>query len=93
MLRPSLRRDPRIVPLVAAAVMGLLGLVETYSDPTFRPHAGALAVAAAWVAGGFVVASRLPSVGAVVVAAYYPLSLALGAPGPGGTGLIAVLVA
>jgi hypothetical protein len=92
-VRRALRRDPRAVPILAAVVMGLLGLVEAWSDPGFRPHLAALAVTSAWIAAGFVLAARWPAAGAVMVAWFYPLSLLLDAPGPGGTGLIAVLVA
>jgi signal transduction histidine kinase len=92
-LRRERWRNPRAVPLAAAAVMGLLGLVEAASDPGFRPHLAALSVTSAWIAAGFVIAARWPAAGAVMVAWFYPLSLLLGAPGPGGTGLIAVLVA
>jgi signal transduction histidine kinase len=86
-------RDHRLVPAVAAVALGLLGLVEAWSDPEFRPHFGVLAVASAVIAGGFAVAVRWPVAGAVVVACFYPVSALLGAPGPGGAGLIAALVA
>ncbi|EWT02037.1 histidine kinase [Intrasporangium oryzae NRRL B-24470] len=86
-------RGARLLPYAAALVLGLLGLVEAWSDPGFRPMFGSLAVVAAWISIGFLVATTWPAAGAVVVAAFYPLSTVLGAPGPGGTGLIAVLVA
>lgn len=89
----SLRRDARAVPWAAAVLMGLLGLVEAWADPGFRPHFAALAVTSGWVAVAFVAAVRWPCVAAVTVAGFYPLSQLLGAPGPGGAGLIAVLVA
>jgi signal transduction histidine kinase len=40
-----------------------------------------------------VVAAWWPAVGAVLVAYFYPVTALLGAPGPGGTGLIAVMLA
>jgi len=88
-----LRRDPRVVPLVAALVMPALGLVEAWFDPGFHPHFAALTLVCVLVGAGFVAGSRWPGAGAVVVAGFYPASAALGAPGPGGSGLIAVLVA
>jgi signal transduction histidine kinase len=93
MSRAIAPRDHRVVPAVAAVALGLLGLLEAWSDPQFRPHFGVLAVASAVIAAGFVVAVRWPVVGAVVVAAFYPVATALDAPGPGGAGLIASLVA
>lgn len=86
-------RDPRLVPWAAAVAMGLLGLNEAWFDPEFHPHFGQLALASAWISAGFVVATRWPCVGAVVVACFYPFSTLLGAPGPGGTGLISMLIA
>ena len=93
MARAITLRDHRVVPAVAAVALGLLGLVEAWSDPGFRPHFGVLAVASAVIAAGFVVAVRWPVAGTFVVACFYPVSTLLGAPGPGGTGLIAALVA
>ena len=86
-------RDPRLIPYAAALLLGLLGLNEAWFDPEFRAHFGELALASAWIAGGFLLAARWPAVGAVAVACFYPFSTLLGAPGPGGTGLISVLVA
>ena len=93
MSRASALRDHRVVPAVAAVALGLLGLVEAWSDPEFRPHFGVLAIASAVIAAGFAVAVRWPVAGAFVVACFYPVSALLGAPGPGGAGLIAALVA
>ena len=93
MSRATALRDHRVVPAVAAVALGLLGLVEAWSDPEFRPHFGVLAVASAVIAAGFAVAVRWPVAGAFVVACFYPVSTLLGAPGPGGAGLIASLVA
>ncbi len=89
---PSLR-DTRLLPAVAAPVLGVLGLVEAATDPVFRASFAQLAVVATWIAAGFLLQSRWPAAGAVVVAASYPLGELLGAPGPGGAGLISVLVA
>ena len=93
MSRAIALRDHRVVPAVAAVALGLLGLVEAWSDPEFRPHFGVLAIASAVIAAGFAVAVRWPVAGAAVVACFYPVSALLGAPGPGGAGLIASLVA
>ena len=86
-------RDPRLFPLVAAPVMGLLGVVEAASDAEFRQSFGLLVVVAAWLAAGFLTQVRMPAVGAVLVAGFYPLTAVLGAPGPGGTGLISAMLA
>ena len=87
------RSSPRVFPLVAAPILGVLGVVEAAADPEYRPRFFALVVVAAWLAGSFVVAAWWPSVGAVLVACFYPLTALLGVPGPGGTGLIAVMLA
>jgi hypothetical protein len=84
MSRAAALRDHRVVPAVAAVALGLLGLVEAWSDPQFRPHFGVLAVASAVIAAGFAVAVRWPVAGAFVVACFYPVSSVLGAPGPAG---------
>lgn len=86
-------RDPRLVPYAAAVAMGLLGLNEAWFDPEFHVHFAELALASAWISAGFLVAARWPAPGAVVVACFYPFSTLLGAPGPGGTGLISMLIA
>ncbi len=86
-------RDPRLVPYAAAVAMGLLGLNEAWFDPEFHVHFAELALASAWISAGFLVAARWPAAGAVVVACFYPFSTLLGAPGPGGTGLISMLIA
>ncbi len=83
----------RIVPLAAAPALGALGVVEAWTDLEYRGHFGELAVVAGWLALAFVVQAFRPALGAVLVAGFYPVTLALDAPGPGGTGLIAVLVA
>ncbi len=95
MLRPApdSPRDPRLFPLVSAVVIGLIALVEAWTDPTFRPSSTAMSVAALVIGVGFLVAARWPALGPVAVAAFYPVSALLGAPGPGGAGLIAVLLA
>jgi signal transduction histidine kinase len=86
-------REPRLVPYAAAVAMGLLGLNEAWFDPTFHEHFAELALASAWISAAFLVAARWPSAGAVAVACFYPFSTLLGAPGPGGTGLISMLIA
>jgi signal transduction histidine kinase len=88
-----LLKDRRAVPAAAAVLMGLLGVVEAWFDPTFRDDFAVFAAGAAWITGGFVVAIRWPSAGAVVVSLFYPFTSLLGAPGPGGTGLISVMIA
>jgi signal transduction histidine kinase len=68
-------------------------VVEAWTDLEYRVHFDELAVVAGWLAFAFVVQAFRPALGAVLVAGFYPVTLALDAPGPGGTGLIAVLVA
>ena len=75
------------------AVMTVLAVNEALLDDGFRPYAARIALVAALLGAGFVVAARWPTAGAVVVAGFYPLGQLLGVPGPGGAGLIAVLVA
>jgi signal transduction histidine kinase len=86
-------RDPRLVPYAAAVLLPLLATNEAWFDTTFRQHFADLVLASGAILGGFLLASRWPAVGAVAVAGFYPLGALLGAPGPGGAGLIAVLVA
>lgn len=86
-------RDARLVPYAAAVLLGPLGLVEYWSDPSFRPPLVVAVVSSAWIASALLTAGRWPALGAALVAGFYPVSMLLGAPGPGGTGLIAVLVA
>jgi len=88
-----IRTSPRVFPLLAAPVLGVLGVVEASADREFRGTFWQLAVVAAWLAGSFVVAAWWPAVGAVLVSCFYPLTVLLDAPGPGGTGLIAVMLA
>jgi signal transduction histidine kinase len=83
----------RLLPLAAAPLLGALGVVEAWTDLEYRPHFDELAVVAGWLALAFVVQAFRPALGAVLVAGFYPVTLVLDAPGPGGTGLIAVLVA
>ncbi|WP_323097745.1 sensor histidine kinase [Intrasporangium sp. YIM S08009] len=84
---------PGLLPVGAAVLLGALALVEAWTDPTFRPSFTALAWVAVWIAGSLASQTRWPAAGAVAVAASFPLGEVLGAPGPGGAGLIAVLVA
>lgn len=88
-----LRTSQRAFPLVAAPLLGALGVVEAGTDLTFRESFAQLVLVAAWFVVSFVIAAWWPSVGAVLVAFFYPITAALGAPGPGGTGLIAVMLA
>ena len=81
------------VPLVAAVVMFLLGVNEGWFDPGFRAHFAEMVLGAAWIGAGFLVAARWPAAGVVAVSLFYPFTTLLDAPGPGGTGLIAMLVA
>ena len=80
MLRPWLR-EPRLVPWIAAPVTALLAANEALLDDGFRPYASRILLIAALLAVGFLVAAHRPSIGAVVVAAFYPLGQALGVPG------------
>ncbi len=86
-------RDPRLVPWVASPLMALLATNEALLDPAFRPYLGRILVVAALLAVGFALAGRFATAGAVVVSAFYPVGELTGAPGPGGAGLISVLVA
>ncbi|MEW1954551.1 histidine kinase [Terrabacter sp. NPDC080008] len=88
-----LLRRPRLVPVVAAVLLGGLAVVEAWTDPSFRQSFGSLVWVALWIACGLAAQLRWPAAGAVAVAASYPLGELLGAPGPGGAGLIAALVA
>ena len=81
------------VPAVAAVVLGVLGVVEGWFDPTYRAQFSEVLLGSLWISVGFLVAVRWPAVGAVAVSLFYPLTALLDAPGPGGTGLIAMLVA
>jgi len=87
------RRRPRLFPLVAALVLTPLALAEAWLDPTFRTDFAALAVAAGWIGAAFLVSARYPVVAPALVSLFYPLSAGLGSPGPGGSGLIATLLA
>lgn len=84
---------PWLPPLLTAAALSALGVVEAVADPEFRETLGVLVVVAGWLGLAFVVQAWLPGTGAVLVACFYPLTAVLGAPGPGGTGLIAVTLA
>ena len=86
-------RERRTVPLVAAVLLGVLGLDEVWVDPEYHRYFAVMALATTCISAGFLLALRWPALGAVVVAAFYPVETAFGAPGPGGTGLISVLVA
>ena len=83
----------RAFPLVAAPVLGALGVIEAVADPGFREQLGLLVLVAAWFSLWFLAMARWPAFGVVGVAFFYPVTAALGAPGPGGTGLIAVMLA
>jgi signal transduction histidine kinase len=88
---PWIRR--RLLPLLAAPTLAVLGVVEARTDAEFQEYFGQLVLVAGWFALSFVVQAFAPATGAVLVAAFYPVTAALGAPGPGGTGLIAVMLA
>jgi signal transduction histidine kinase len=86
-------RDRRAVPVLGAVLLGPLSLLEATTDRAYYPGATPSVIGALTLVVGFLAMLRFPAVGAVVVAAYYPLLLLSGAQGPGGTGLIALLVA
>jgi signal transduction histidine kinase len=90
--RPS-PGNPRLFPLVAAPVLTALALAESWLDPTYRADFAPLAVGAFWIGVGFLVGARFPAAAPVLVALFYPVTAALGGPGPGGAGLIATLLA
>jgi signal transduction histidine kinase len=85
--------EPRLFPLLAAPIMCLLAIGEARLDETFRPDLVPLTIVGVWIGAAFLVASRFPSVGCVLVAGFYPIGTLIGAPGPGGAGLISVLLA
>jgi signal transduction histidine kinase len=85
--------DPRLFPLLAAPVMGLLAVAEARLDETFRPDLVPLTLVALWIATSFLVAVRFPVTGCVLMAGFYPFGVLVGAPGPGGAGRISVLLA
>ena len=89
----TLTRDHRAFPLLAAPALGVLGVVEAVADTEFREHLGQLVLVAAWFVVSFLLQVRWPAAGAVAMACFYPLTALLGAPGPGGAGLIAVMLA
>lgn len=96
MSRPDSRtrlRDPRLFPLVAAPILTGLALTESWLDTTYRVDFAPLAIGAFWIGAGFLLAARYPAAAPVLVALFYPLTAALGGPGPGGSGLIATLLA
>jgi signal transduction histidine kinase len=83
----------RILPLASAPLLGALGVLEARTDTEFNEHFGQLVLVAGWLFAAFLVQAVFPAAGAVVVACFYPVTALLGAPGPGGTGLIAVMLA
>lgn len=92
MTRPQWR-DAHLFPVGAAVVMALLAVGEAGLDPTYRPDFDALTLVAAWIGLAFLASTRFPAAGTALVAAFYPVSVLVDAPGPGGAGLIAVLLA
>ena len=86
-------RDPRLFPLLAAPLMGLLAVAEGRLDETFRPDLGPVTLVAVWITTSFLLAIRFPVAGCVLMAGFYPVGVLVGAPGPGGAGLISVLLA
>ncbi len=90
---PESPRGAHLFPLVAAGVLTPVALAEAWTDATFRPVSTAMSVAALVIGLGFLVAARWPAAGPVAVAASYPVSALLGAPGAGGGLLIAMLLA
>jgi signal transduction histidine kinase len=92
-MQRSVTGGHRAFPLLAAPALGVLGVVEAVADPEFREDLGLLVLVALWFAGWFLAMARWPAVGVVGVAFFYPVTALVGAPGPGGTGLIAVMLA
>lgn len=83
----------RLLPLVVAPAMGLLAVAEARLDPVYRADTGPLLAVAAWLTGALALAAGFPAFAVPVVAAYYPVGVLLDAPGPGGAGLISLLLA
>lgn len=86
-------RDPRLVPLVAAPVMGLLTVGEGVLDASFRPMLARLVVVALVTTVSLLVAVRRPSLGAVGVVLSFVTAVVVDAPVVGGATLVAVLLA
>ena len=86
------RTSPRVFPLVAAPVLGVLGVVEASADPEFRDSFVQLVLVArgspprSWSRPG---GPRWARAGRLLL----PAHRGVRAPGPGGTGLIAVMLA
>lgn len=87
------QRHPLLFPFVAAPLLTALALAESWLDPTFRAELAPLAVGSVWIGVAFLVGARFPAAAPFLVALFYPLTAALGGPGPGGAGLIATLLA
>jgi signal transduction histidine kinase len=87
------RRHPLLFPFVAAPALTALALAESWLDPTYRVDFAPLSVGAVWIGVAFLAGARLPAAAPFLVALFYPVTAALGGPGPGGAGLIATLLA
>lgn len=90
---PTGWRDVRLVPLLAAPVMGLLTVGEGVLDASYRPMLSRLVVVALVTTVSLLVAARRPSLGAVGVTMSFVTALLVGAPVVGGATLVAVLLA
>ncbi|MBO3751761.1 ATP-binding protein [Streptosporangiaceae bacterium NEAU-GS5] len=86
-------RDLRLLAWLLPPLMGALAVAEALSDTGFDPSPPHLAVVAAWIPAGLILARWWPVIGTVAVAGFYPAGILLDIPGPGGTGLIATLLA
>jgi signal transduction histidine kinase len=85
--------DLRLLGWLLPPLLAVLAVVEAMSNADFDATALHLVVVALWLPAGLVLARWWPTVGMVVVAAFYPVGIGLDIPGPGGTGLIATLIA
>ncbi|MGK5678009.1 sensor histidine kinase [Actinoplanes sp. URMC 104] len=92
-MRALHRRGLRLLTWLLPPALGALAVLEALSDPGFRPTPAHLVVVAAWIPAGLALARWRPAAGAAVVAGFYPVGIVLDIPGPGGTGLIATLLA
>ncbi|WP_243074038.1 sensor histidine kinase [Microbacterium sp. SS28] len=84
-----MRRAEWIPPVVGAAGLTLVGVVEILLDPSFRTAPLAPAAVLVLVILGTLVAVRAPILGTAIVALQFPLAAALGLDGPTGAGVLA----
>jgi signal transduction histidine kinase len=91
-MRPSLRiRRDRAVPLIACLVLTALGVAELTLDPGYRADPVPVGAGVVLVAAGTAAAAWFPVAGALLISTTFPVTVALGAQGPPGAAVIAIL--